>query len=129
MKVFKKIFVFVLTAAMIFSLSACSKSAAPETEVKQETEKTATETPKKIEKIVYSYATFNNIPDEATLGTVEEAINQITREKIGVEVELLPIAIFDYPTSALLYRVGTRLTCSNLWATLITQYPVIWLTI
>ncbi|MBP1753881.1 MAG: hypothetical protein H6Q59_279 [Firmicutes bacterium] len=106
MKVFKKIIVFVLTATMVFSLSACSKSAAPETEVKQETGTTATEAPKKIEKIVYSYATFNNIPDEATLGSVEEAINQITREKIGVEVELLPIAIFDYSSNISLALQG-----------------------
>lgn len=48
------------------------------------------------DKVVYAYATFNNIPTEEIRKEVEEAINQITREKIGVEVELMPIAIWDY---------------------------------
>lgn len=51
------------------------------------------------DKIVYSYATFNNIPTAETLDTVEEAINTITREKIGVEVELMPVSIFEYSSN------------------------------
>ncbi len=43
-------------------------------------------------KIVYSYWTMDRIPDEASRQSVEEAINEITREKIGVEVELMPLA-------------------------------------
>ncbi len=49
--------------------------------------------------IVYAYATFNNIPSEADLDVVEEAINEITREKIGAEITLKPISIADYSSS------------------------------
>ena len=43
-------------------------------------------------KIVYSYWTMDRIPDEDARVSVENAINEITREKIGVEVELMPLA-------------------------------------
>lgn len=58
------------------------------------------------EKIVYSYATFNNVPSAETLGTVEEEINKITREKIGVEVKLLPIGIAEYTSNISLAMQG-----------------------
>ncbi|SFS02094.1 ABC transporter substrate-binding protein [Anaeromicropila populeti] len=51
---------------------------------------------KKYDKIVFAYATFNALPEEEALQTVEEAVNKITREKIGAEVKLMPIAIADY---------------------------------
>ena len=57
-------------------------------------------------KIVYAYATFNNIPTEETLATVEEAINAITREKIGAEVKLKPISIWDYASTVSLALQG-----------------------
>ena len=38
------------------------------------------------DQVTYAYCTFNNIPTEEDLDTVEEAINGIKREKIGVEV-------------------------------------------
>lgn len=43
-------------------------------------------------KVVYSYWTMDPIPSEEARKSVEEAINEITREKIGVEVELMPLA-------------------------------------
>lgn len=46
------------------------------------------------EKVVFAFVSFNNIP--ADTSDVEEAINKITREKIGVEVELMPLAISNY---------------------------------
>ena len=58
------------------------------------------------DKIVYAYATFNNIPTDETLASVEEAINVITREKIGVEVELKPIMIWDYSSTVSLALQG-----------------------
>ena len=58
------------------------------------------------DKVVFSYATFNNIPSEEVLATVEEAINQITREKIGVEVELMPVMIWDYSSTVSLALQG-----------------------
>lgn len=50
----------------------------------------------KYEKVVFAYQTFNNVPSEEGLAEVQEAVNKITREKIGVEVELKPIAYADY---------------------------------
>ncbi len=58
------------------------------------------------DKVVFSYATFNNIPSDDVLSTVEEAINQITRDKIGVEVELMPIMIWDYSSTISLALQG-----------------------
>jgi len=58
------------------------------------------------DKIVYAYATFNNIPDTETLATVEEAINAITRDAIGAEVTLKPIVIWDYSSAISLAMQG-----------------------
>lgn len=54
---------------------------------------------KHYQKIVYAYAVYDNIPDQKSLDLVEEAINGITREKIGAEVELMPISISDYSSN------------------------------
>ena len=48
------------------------------------------------DQVTYAYCTFNNIPTEEDLGEVEEAINVITREKIGAEINLMPIQISEY---------------------------------
>ena len=58
------------------------------------------------DRIVMSYATFNNIPTAEDLAVVEEAINTITREKIGVEVKLMPIVIWDYSSQVSLMLQG-----------------------
>jgi ABC-type glycerol-3-phosphate transport system substrate-binding protein len=58
------------------------------------------------DKVVFAYATFNNIPTDETLASVEEAIDAITRDKIGVEVELKPIAIWDYASTVSLALQG-----------------------
>lgn len=68
-----------LALALVLALSVCSFSAA-----------------EGYDKVVFAYATFNNIPTNDVKATLEEAINVITREKIGVEVELKPIPIFEY---------------------------------
>ncbi len=58
------------------------------------------------DKVVFAYATFNNIPSEEALSDVEEAINAITREKISAEVELVPIVIWDYSSQVSLALQG-----------------------
>lgn len=58
------------------------------------------------DQVVYAYATFNNIPANEALDEVEEAINVITREKIGAEITLKPIAIADYSQSVSLSLQG-----------------------
>lgn len=58
------------------------------------------------DQVVYSFATFNNIPTPEALDEVEEAINVITREKIGAEITLKPISIADYANSVSLSLQG-----------------------
>jgi len=109
MKLTKRLFVLAMVALMVFGAFACTAAPAT-TEPAAEGDSTAaapaTEEPKAIEKVVYAYATFNNIPTEETLATVEEAINAITRDKIGVEVELKPIVIWDYSSTVSLALQG-----------------------
>ncbi len=92
----KKKFV-AMTVAMASALAAtgCGDSGTTTTEDGQE-----------VEKIVYSYATFNNVPTEETLNSIEDEINKITIEKIGVEVELMPISIANYSSQVALSFAG-----------------------
>ena len=71
-----------LLLALMLALSVCSFAAADG-----------------YDKVVFAYATFNNIPTNDVKATLEDAINAITREKIGVEVELMPISIWDYSST------------------------------
>ncbi|MEX1377262.1 MAG: ABC transporter substrate-binding protein [Eubacteriales bacterium] len=100
----KFILVLAILASMI--LAACGKpdSTTPD-KVSSPDDKTSGEEVT-YDKVVYAYATFNNIPTEEVLAEVEEAINVITREKIGVEVELMPIAIWDYSSQVSLSLQG-----------------------
>jgi putative aldouronate transport system substrate-binding protein len=103
MKRIKKIVAALLTVTMAVGLSACgSSSSSGEGGSAESTENSQGS----YDKIVYSYATFNNIPSSETLDTVEEAINAITREKIGAEVELMPINIFEYSSNVSLALQG-----------------------
>ena len=110
MKLTKRLLVFAMVAIMAFGAFACKAAEPAATEPAETTDSAAaapaTEEPKAIEKVVYAYATFNNIPTEETLTTVEEAINAITRDKIGVEVELKPIVIWDYSSTVSLALQG-----------------------
>lgn len=109
----KKVLAALLAATMLFGLCACggdekaSNDASSEAGGQVTEEGTAQEAGSgECEKIVYAYATFNNVPTSETLDTVEEAINAITREKINVEVELLPIPIFEYSSNVSLALQG-----------------------
>lgn len=97
MKAIKKMLATLLIISLILSLAACAKGSGDKTSGTTDNINTAgPDAAKTYEKVVYAYATFNNIPTEETLSTVEEAMNKITREKIGVEVELMPIPIAEY---------------------------------
>jgi len=61
---------------------------------------------KQYDQVTYAYATFNNIPTTEALAGVEEAINQITREKISTEVKLVPIVIWEYSSQVSLALQG-----------------------
>lgn len=88
----RKLAAIMMVAVLAASVVGCGENAGkdrasaapPATE--EETEA------KEYTKIVYSYWTMDRIPDEQSRKSVEEAINAITREEIGVEVELMPLA-------------------------------------
>lgn len=102
MKNIKKLLIIAFTVLMVVGLVACNKTDSSE----QKKADSLSEEKKSYDKVVYAYATFNNIPSSDVLETVTEEINKITREKINVEVELLPIAIFDYSSSVSLALQG-----------------------
>ncbi len=89
MKPIKRLLLLTLCAALIISMNiqAGASSAA-------------------YDKVTYAYATFNNIPSKEALSEVQEAINQITRDKISVEVELVPIEIWNYSSQVSLALQG-----------------------
>lgn len=94
MRNIKRILALILTAAMAFSAVACSDpTAQPEA---SSADAAASKEPGSYDQVTYAYCTFNNIPTEEDLDEVEEAINKITREKIGAEITLMPIQIFEY---------------------------------
>lgn len=97
MKQGKRILSLALSAAMILGMTACGS----------DSKKTSSDdSAKKYDQVTYAYATFNNIPQDADLDVVEEAINVITREKIGAEITLRPISIADYSSKVSLSLQG-----------------------
>ena len=100
MKISKKITAFLLATTMIIGLTGCSSSS--DSGKTNDEKKEA----KSYDQVVYAYATFNNIPGEEDLDEVEEAINKITREKIGAEITLMPISIADYSNKVTLTLQG-----------------------
>lgn len=87
----RQIMAVILGMSMTAGLCACGSSG--DSGKKEENARADSD---KYEKVVFAYQTFNNVPSEEGLAEVQEAVNTITREKIGVEVELKPIAFADY---------------------------------
>ena len=93
----KKLVSLLLAGVMTLSLVACgsgsgSSEAGNATESGNAAQEQAADGD--YTQITYAFVTFNTVPDDTS--DVEEAINQITREKIGVEVHLMPLSIADY---------------------------------
>lgn len=97
-----RIVAIVCILAMMLSLAACGSSAPASTGTAGDSGEAA----KSYDQVTFAYATFNNIPTAENLAPVEEAINVITREKIGVEVKLMPISIADYSSKVSLGLQG-----------------------
>lgn len=92
MRNIRRIIAMVLTLSMVVVLVACNNSSDKGSTTK---DSTAVEQAKKdYDEVVFGFVSFNNIPEDTS--DVEEAINEITREKIGVEVKLMPLAISNY---------------------------------
>lgn len=98
----KRFLSLILTVAMTLGMVACgaadTTSSNSDASSADSTKEAAAEssTPGSYDQVTYAYCTFNNIPTEEDLDVVEEAINEITREKIGAEITLMPIQIFEY---------------------------------
>lgn len=98
----KKILCGLLTAAMVTGLCACGSG--------DGSGGAGGGAKGSYDQVTYAYATFNNIPTEEDLDTVEEAINEITREKINVEVTLKPMFIGDYSSNvSLALQAGEKI--------------------
>lgn len=82
-----------LAGSMVVAMTGCGSSSEPAGTQQAAGDQKASEDGE-YTKIVYAFKSFNNIPED--LSDVNEAINKITREKIGVEVELMPIASSSY---------------------------------
>ncbi len=94
-----------LIAALSMGLVACGSSA-DSTGASGDVAAQSTNSEGSYDQVVYSYCTFNNIPTEEDLDVVEEAINEITREKIGAEITLKPIGIAEYSSKVSLALQG-----------------------
>lgn len=92
-----------MALSVTVGLCGCGGAAADSSRKESGTESTASGEDAKVsaecEQVTFAYATMNNVPTEESVDTVEEAINEITREKIGVEVTLKPISLMDYSQS------------------------------
>ncbi len=93
----KKILSTLLAGVMALSVAACGSAAPASTGTDSGSSDAPAATAAadgEIEEITYAFVTFNTVPDDTS--DVEEEINKITREKIGVEVHLMPLSIADY---------------------------------
>jgi len=92
MKIFKKTMTLLLATALCGSLlAACSSSEPSKANSNGSSGGSSSE---KVEKIVFAMPSFNRIPDD--LSVVTDAINKITVEKIGVEVDFRVYGPADY---------------------------------
>lgn len=90
-----------LAGAMVCSLAGCGGSGSGEGSKTADAKGEGS-----YDQVTMAYSTFNNIPAAEDLDKVEEAINEITREKIGAEITLMPIGIADYSSKVSLALQG-----------------------
>jgi len=101
----KKVTLTIIVVFLLVSLSACGGGAPTEAAVpaddssapEQSDDTTEPmEEPVEYDKIVVAFRTNTTVPSEQDKAKVEEAINKITREKIGAEVELYIVQAGSY---------------------------------
>ncbi len=104
----KKILTIMLVLAMLLTLAACAGSGTTTTSGSAGSSETSAPTtteqgpPKKV---VMTYLTQGFTPTDMEL--VVEEINKISREKINVEVEFLPIPIMDLFTGGMQLKISS----------------------
>ena len=98
MKPWKKLVTAILAIAMCVSTSACGNSESSSSQGTAGADSSQTQEGNnedlEYDQVVYALWTGNKVPDDCS--DVEEAINQITRNEIGVEVTIRPIAAAEY---------------------------------
>ncbi|WP_234118102.1 ABC transporter substrate-binding protein [Clostridium hydrogenum] len=78
--------IFLATVLSVTTLTACGSTS----------ESSNSSNKSNADEIVYSYVTFNKLPDQSQLKTVEDAIDKITVPKINVKVKLKPLSVSNY---------------------------------
>ncbi len=120
----KRFLAMVLAASMVFSLAACggdsggsqggdSSAADSGSEGGSNTDSGSGDGAGSDEagepvKLVMAFRTSGSIPSEADIDRIEEAVNQITREKINAEIELLIIQNSSYVQQMTLMLSGSE---------------------
>lgn len=107
----RKIICSLLAMSLAMGLCACGAgSGGTEGESSGSNSSGAVSSEGAYDQVTFAYSTFNNIPTEETLDTIEEEINKITREKINAEITLKPIAFADYSSSvSLALQAGEKI--------------------
>ncbi len=99
----KKVLALFLTVCMVIGLTACSTS-----KNNSSTNKVTTASEEKSEKLVVSFRTNGNVPEEGQIKKVEDALNKILREKINCEVQLMIIQSGSYQQQMTLMLAGNE---------------------
>lgn len=114
----KRMLALSLVVCMVLGMAACGSSGdktdttdKSTTDAKTEdTQEGSDETQKQAEgdpvKLVVSFRTSGNVPSEANIHKVEDALNEILREKINAEVELMIIQSGSYKQQMTLMLSG-----------------------
>ena len=101
----KKLIALLLALVMVLALAACGSSGTSGSGTPAETASDAGDKPAKVEKIRIYVPTGGKVDD---LGEVMEKVNEITREKIAVEVEVVPFQFGQWFGQYSLFLSGTE---------------------
>ena len=106
----RKVISGLLAASMVFGLCACGSGDGGTGGGSGSGDSGEASSGGSYDQVTFAYSTFNNIPTEETLDTIEEEINKITREKINAEITLKPIGIADYSSNvSLALQAGEKI--------------------
>ena len=105
MKVKRILALLMSTIMVVGMLAACGNSGSSETN--SSASESETDVPQSVEKVVMGFLGFS-VPSAEGEAAVEAAINEITREKIGVEVDLLIMDGMSYAQQMTLMLSGNE---------------------
>lgn len=122
----RKLLALLLTSVMAFSLGACGggDEKKDDSSSKEDSAQTEEESSGEIKKLVMTFCTWTGAPADTEM--VQEAMNEITRDKLGIEIEL---QISDYASyqqnSTLALSGGEQIdifsTCGVTYANIVQQ--------